>query len=90
MADVIRDENRVPGLVGTLDSDGVTPTPVKANSTTHALAVSDGSTGSDLGPVNAPRDGNRVTGLLAVSSVDGITPVVIYANSNGELLVQST
>jgi hypothetical protein len=90
MANAPRDENRVPALLGTLNTDGATIVPVLADATLHALTVSDGSTGSDNGPVNAPRDGNRIPALLATSSADGVTPVVVYADTNGALLIQST
>lgn len=90
MAQAPRDENRVPALLGTLDSNGLTPTVILANPTNHGLAVNDDTTGSDNGPTNAPRDENRVPVLLAVSSADGVTPVVVYANSSGELLVDSS
>lgn len=88
--DAVRDENRVPALLGALETDGTTIVPIVANASNHGLMISDGTTGSDHGPVNAPRDGNRIPALLAVSSADGITPVVVYADSNGALLVQST
>lgn len=90
MANAPRDENSVPVLLGTLDSDGATPTPVQADPTTHALSVSDDTTGSDNGPTNAPRDENSVPALMAVSSVDGVTPVVVYADLNGNLLINSS
>lgn len=85
-----RDENRVTTLLGGLSTDGVTPTRVEADPTTHALAVNEGSTGSDHGPENAPRDENRIPVLMAVSSADGVTPVVVYANSDGELLIDGS
>lgn len=84
-----KDENGVSTLLGVLNSDGSTTIRVKANSSNHALKVSDASTGSDNGPTNAKRDDNNVPTLLAVSSVDGVTPVVVYADSNGNLLIDS-
>ena len=90
MSNVPRDENHVPTILGALNTDGVTPTPVQADPTAHTIKISDGTTGSDLGPTNDVRDENRVTGLMAVSEVDGTTPVVLYVNSSGELLVDST
>lgn len=89
MANAVRDENRIPALLGTLDSDGDTVVPILADPSNHTLAVSDGTTGSDNGPVNAPRDGNRIPALIATSSVDGITPVVVYADQDGNLLIDS-
>ena len=90
MSNAPKDENAVSGLLATLNSDGDTPTPVKADPTRHSLKVSDGTSGSDNGPTNAPKDENDVSALIAVSSADGRTPVVVYADSQGRLLVQST
>lgn len=90
MANASKDENAVSTLLGALNTDGVTPVPVKANPTTHRLKVSDGTSGSDNGPTNALKDGNDVSSLIAVSSVDGKTPVVVYTDANGKLLIQST
>ncbi len=85
-----RDGNNVPTLLGALETDGTTLIRVKANASTHALQTSEGTTGTDYGPANAPRDENNIPALMGVSSVDGVTPVVIYANSDGQLLVKST
>lgn len=85
-----RDQNNIPTLLGGLDSDGKTPIRVKVDPTSHALAVSDGTSGSDNGPVNAPRDENDVPVLMGVSSADGVTPIPIYANAAGQLLIKST
>jgi len=87
MSNASRDENRVPTLLGTLNTDGTTIVPIKVNSLTNKISVSDGISGSDNGPVDALRDENRVPTLIAVSSVDGVTPVVVYADSSGNLLI---
>jgi hypothetical protein len=84
------DENRIPTLAGTLNTDGQTFVNIKADATTHKLFAVDGHTGTDYGPVNAKRDENRVPVLMAVSSVDGVTPVAVYADANGQLLIQNT
>jgi len=89
MTDARRDNNGVPTLLGTLNTDGSTPVPIAADPTNHSLSVDDGSTGSDNGGVNAPRDQNHVPALLAISSVDGVTPVVVYADEDGNLLIDS-
>ena len=89
MANAQRDENNVPTMLGVLNSDGVTVTPVQVNPANHALKVDDNTTGSDLGPSRALRDENFVPTKIVVSSVDGITPVVLYADSNGKLLIDS-
>lgn len=89
MANASRDENHVPTLICALSTDGITPTKVKADPTTHVLSVEDNTTGSDHGVANAVRDENHVPVLMAVSEVDGITPVEVYADSNGNLLIDS-
>ncbi len=90
MGKASRDNNFVTTLLGTLDSNGTTLIPVKANPSTHALLVDDNTSGSDNGPVNAPRDVNFVPALMAVSSLDGVTPVVVYADTDGNLLIDSS
>lgn len=85
-----KDQNGISGMLGILNTDGSTIVPIQANPTTHAINVSDGTTGTDHGPSDAIKDGNYVPVLMAVSSVDGKTPVVIYADSSGNLLIQST
>jgi hypothetical protein len=85
-----KDENRVSTLMGALNTDGKTTVNVKADSSSHRLFVSDGDTGTDYGPTNAPRDDNRIPVLVAISSVDHITPVIVYADSNGRLLIQTS
>lgn len=90
MANAARDGNNVPALICSLNTDGITPERVYVNSSTHALKVSDGTTGSDFGRNVAVRDSNFVTVLMAVSSADGITPVEVYADSSGNMLVKST
>lgn len=82
-----RDENRVPTLKCSLQTDGTTVVNVLAVPTTHRLSVSDGTSGSSVGRLPAVRDQDRVPVLLAVSYVDGLTPVEIYADSTGAMLV---
>ncbi len=84
-----RDDNRIATLRAALDTDGVSVINVCGNPISHALCVSDGSTGSDHGVPTAQRDYDRVPVLLGVSSADGETPVEIYADSSGNLLVMS-
>lgn len=90
LADAAIDENGVRTLIAGWNVDGKTIIRVKANPSNHGLKVSDGTTGSDLGPINDLRDQNFHPALMAVSSVDGVTPVVVYADNDGNLLVQST
>lgn len=84
------DENSVPSLLGGLNTDPSIVVPVRANAAQHSLMVENATSGSDLGPDNAPRDENGVPALMGVSSADGVTPVVIYATAGGKLLVDST
>lgn len=88
--DAKRDPNFVTARIAVLNSDGVTVVRLAANPSTHALSVSDGTTGSNLGPANALRDGNGVPTLLATSSSNGRTPIAAYCDSTGKLLIKST
>lgn len=87
MSNASIDENGVRSLLGILDTNGSTITPIKANPIRHSLLVSNGTAGTDIGPTNAGRDENDQPTLMGVSNADGITPVVIYSNSSGKLLV---
>jgi len=89
MANAALDENSIPTLTAGLDSNGSTIIRVKVNPTNHGLVVSDGTGGTDHGPVNDLRDENNRVALMAVSSSDGVTPVVVYATSTGSLLINS-
>lgn len=86
MANAPRDNNRVPVLLGTLNTDGLTVVPVKVNASTHGIKISNGTSGSDNGRGTAVRDDNRVPVLLGVSSADGTTPIEVYVDSSGNLL----
>ena len=77
-------------MMGTLDSDGATPTLILVNPVNHCLKVSDGTTGSTFTAVNAQRDANRIPVLWGVSSADGTTPVYIAVDSAGKVLIQTT
>lgn len=69
--------------------DGHTLMNLDVDPNTHELMTSDGTTGSDNGPVVSRHDGNNVAILMGVSSSDGKTPIALYATS-GALLVEST
>lgn len=88
MSDAYHDGSGVHTLIA-VETDGVTLVNVKANPSTHALDVSDGTTGVDNGPSNSRHDGSHVPVLIATSSSDGKTPVVVYSDSGGSLLVDS-
>lgn len=85
-----RDNNNITTILGTLNSDGSTPTPIKIDPTTHELKIDDDTTGSDNSGDIADRDDNMVTVMLGVSSADGATPTALYADSSGNLLIDST
>lgn len=76
-------------MSGVLNTDGVTPTPVQANPTTHSLQVHDAATGAVTARSDAHRDENSSTTLLAYAS-DGSGIVELAVNSSGKLLVKST
>jgi len=90
MAQASKDNNNISTILGTLNSDGSTPVPIKADPTTHKLRMADGTTGSDNSGDVADRDDNMVTVMLGVSNVDGTTPVALYADPSGNLLIDST
>ena len=89
MANAKGDDNRIPLLLATLNTDGVTPQPVNVDPFSHAISSNIGTTGTGFSTTGT-RDQNRVTGMYGVSSADGITLVEIYANSSGELLMDQT
>lgn len=76
-------------MLGVLDSDGSTPTPVQANPSGFIM-TNDGTGGASLSGDDSYRDENFVTTLLAVSEADGVTPVPLQVNSSGELLIDSS
>jgi len=82
-----RDDNGIPALLGTLNTDGVTTVPVLVAN--NRLMVSDGTTGSGTTTLNAQRDENRVPAFWGVSSDDGVTPVAIWVDARGRLLIDS-
>lgn len=85
-----RDQNRVPTLLATLNTDGVTVVSVQVNPTNNALAVSNGVGGSTFPSVNSQRDANRVPAVWGISNADGVTPIPIYCDASGKLLIKST
>lgn len=88
--DTNRDENFVPCALLVLNTDGKTLVRFCINPVNKGACVSDGTTGSDLGPTVAATDGNFVRTLCAVSWVDGKTLVPLYGTSSGSILIQST
>lgn len=91
MTNAYRDENNVPTLIATSNTDGKSIIRVLANASNHSLKVDDDTTGTDHGNNNgiANRDENNVPVFIAVSSADGITPVEVYVDSSGKLLIDS-
>ena len=101
MANAQLDQNSRPTLIGVLNTDPTQIVRVKANPTTHALIVSDATTGTDNGNNggNALLDENHRPVMLVVSSrtatvngvnyIAGVTPVEVYVDSNGSILITS-
>ena len=91
MTQAKRDNNNVKTMIGVLNTNGNTPTLLKALPTgSHLLDIMDGATGSDFNRNDATRDENEIPVMLAISSVDGSTIVPLYVSSSGHLLIQST
>ena len=89
MAQASKDDNNVSTMLGTLNTDGETPTNVKVDVTNHSVDVLDGASGSDLGDDIASRDNNNITVMMGVSSTDGTTPTSIYVNSSNQILIDT-
>ncbi len=85
-----RDNNGKPTLIGTLDSDGITPVSILVNPVNHAMKNIDGTTGSSFSSTSSTRDTNRATAIWGVSSADGVTPIYIATDVNGNLLIKSS
>lgn len=85
-----RDQNRIPAMLATLNTDGLTVQPLTVNPVTHRVKVSNGTSGSSLTWLNAQRDANRIAAVLGVQSNDGITIIPPYCNTQGELLIKSS
>ena len=91
MTEAIKDNNKIPAILGTSSADGSTPVILKAIPSSHKLKTEDAHTGSDLSGDIAPRDANGNPAIIALSSADGVTPVQVYANSStGALLIDHT
>ncbi len=84
-----RDENHVPTLIATLNSDGSSIVLIEATSA-HALMVDDGTGGTDNGGTHAGRDENHVPVLLCESSNNDGSLVAVYGNNLGKLLINSS
>ena len=91
MTQARKDNNSVDTMLATLQSDGITPSLIKADASNHTPLIDDNTTGTDQSPGDdAKRDQNAVPVLLAVSETDGVTPVQIYVDADGKLLIDST
>lgn len=84
-----RDANRIPTILGTLNTDGITVVSMYVNPLNNAVKVSDDTTGTNHITLNVQRDANRIPAFWGVSSTDGVTPVSIYVDSSGNLLIDS-
>lgn len=83
------DENGRNTIIGLLNTNGSTITPVYANN--NKIQVNDGTTGSDNGGgSNAKIDENGRNTLSALSS-DGSGAIInLYVDSSNKLLIKST
>ena len=90
MGQAAKDGNSTATILGTLQSDGVTPIAVKVNPVNNALKVIDSTTGTASTRTSAPKDVNGVSAWIGVSSADMKTPVPIAVDVNGNLLIKST
>jgi len=75
-------------MLGVLNTDGVTVTPITADASVHSLDVDDNTTGSDAGPDASSRDQNGITTLMASDASGNLIP--LFVKSDGKLLIQST
>ena len=88
MANAKIDNNNIPTIIGVLNTNGITPTIIKANPIYHLLNINDGSSGSDLGGDIASRDDNGNITLTATDANNNIIP--LYVDSSGNLMVKSS
>lgn len=89
MANAKKTSNSVAVMIGTLQSDGLTPTLIKV-SAAGVVQVVDDNTGTASTSVNAIKDGNGVATIMGVSSSDMKTPVPVAVDGSGNLLIKST
>lgn len=82
------DNNGVATAFGVLNTDGETVTLLRANPTSHALDVSDGSSGSDIGRDTSKHDDDMRTSMCATDASGNIIP--LWLNSSNQLLIKST
>ena len=87
MTEEKRDSNQVSTMMGVLSTDGLTPTRIEADPTSHELDILDGTTGSDFSREIAGITNNGVRALCATDSNGKIIP--LYVDSNGQLLVST-
>lgn len=87
MTDAIKDQNRIPVLMGVSYVDGVTLVPIKIDSTNGGVEVDAVNTFSGTVNTTALRDENHVPILMGVNSVDG-TQIPVYVNpTTGGILI---
>lgn len=83
------DQNRIKTLLASLNTDGVTIAPIKANPANNGLKISDGTSGTDFGN-DVTRDGNRQPVALALASDGSGDIITLYGDATGALEVKST
>ncbi len=92
MAQVVRDENRVTGILGQSSVDNVTPIPLTVNPSNGRLRIhAIGRTTDPLDPAilePVKRDENRVTGMLAEASTNRL-PIPLTVGTLGGLRIDN-
>lgn len=89
MSNAALDVNSKQTITARLNTDGITPVRVKAD-TNGALRVVNGTVGTAVPDAWAATDDNGRPTMFVVSSADNKTPVALQADSNGNLLIKST
>ena len=90
MSNAAIDSNSKQTITARLNTDGITPTRIRANPSTHAMSVVNGTTGT--APANnwSATDENGRTTMFAVSSSDPTVLVALQCDSTGHLFIKST
>jgi hypothetical protein len=93
MANAVRDENRITGLMGVSSVDGITPIPFNVDPVTQRLRIQlVGYIANNLDPAviePVKRDENRVTGMMGISETDS-TPIPMTTGLSSGLRITLT
>ena len=87
MTDAIKDQNRIPVMLGVSYVDGTTLVPIQIDSSNNGIVVDRVNTFSGTINTNAIKDENRNNVLMGTNSVDG-TLIPVYVNpTTGGILI---